>query len=199
MARVCAYGLCVQQLTLTVLFIIPPSLQKKKKTHVEADPEADAKVPRSIVFKSGKVGRSIAHLVHDMRKMMLPYTAERLQESKKNRLKDFLDVASVLGVTHMLSFSQSEVATNMRVLRCPRGPTLTFRVLSYSLMSDVVALQRRPHAHGAEFRSPPLVVLNNFGGKENHKQLMAVMFQNMFPPINMQTVRVRTRNFLCSV
>lgn len=70
------------------------------------------------------------------------------------------------------------------------GPTLTFRVVSYSLMKDVVALQRRPHSPGAEFKSPPLVVLNNFGGKENHKQLMAVMFQNMFPPINMQTVRV---------
>ena len=35
------------------------------------------------------------------------------------------------------------------------------------------------------------VVLNNFGGQETHKLLMAVMFQNMFPPINMQTVRAR--------
>jgi hypothetical protein len=53
--------------------------QKKKRTHAEPDPEADAKVPKSIVYKSGKVGRSIAHLVHDMRKVMSPYTAERLQ------------------------------------------------------------------------------------------------------------------------
>jgi hypothetical protein len=27
-------------------------------------------------------------------------------------------------------------------------------------MSDVVALQRRPHSHGAEFRSPPLVLIS---------------------------------------
>ena len=125
---------------------------------------------------------------------MAPYTAERLQETTKNKLKDFLDVASSLGVTHMLSFSQSDVGTNLRVLRCPRGPTLTFRVLEYSLMADVAALQKRPHAPGAEFRSPPLVVLNNFSGSESHKQLMAVMFQNMFPAIHMNTVRLYTHS-----
>lgn len=56
-----------------------------------------------------------------MRKVMLPYTALKLQESKKNKLRDFVDVASLLGVTHFLSFSQSDIATNCRIIRCPRG------------------------------------------------------------------------------
>lgn len=53
--------------------------RKKKHPRAEPDAEADSKVPRSFVFKSGRVGKAVAHLVQDMRKVMLPYTAERLQ------------------------------------------------------------------------------------------------------------------------
>jgi ribosome biogenesis protein SSF1/2 len=35
------------------------------------------------------------------------------------------------------------------------------------------------------------VVLNNFNDPARHMQLMAVMFQNLFPPINVQTVCMR--------
>ncbi len=100
--------------------------RKKRKTHIEEPSPEQNNAPKSFVFKSGKVGKNVAKLVHDVRKMMSPFTAERLQESRKNRLKDFLDVAGMLGVTHMLSFSQSEVATNLRILRCPRGMRLPF-------------------------------------------------------------------------
>lgn len=41
----------------------------------------------------------------------------------------------------------------MRVARVPRGPTLTFRVLNYSLMKDVFLSQKKPHSPGVEFRS----------------------------------------------
>jgi ribosome biogenesis protein SSF1/2 len=95
--------------------------RKGKKTPVGEPSPEEAAAPKSFVFRSGKVGKTIGHLVADMRKVMSPYTAERLKETKHNRLKDFLDVAGTLGVTHMLSFSQSELATNLRILRCPRG------------------------------------------------------------------------------
>jgi ribosome biogenesis protein SSF1/2 len=32
--------------------------------------------------------------------------------------------------------------------------------------------------------------MNNFTGSEEHLKLCTVMFQNMFPPINVQTVRL---------
>lgn len=40
-----------------------------------------------------------------MRDLLYPYTAVKLKESKKNTLKDFINVAGVFGVTHMVVFS----------------------------------------------------------------------------------------------
>lgn len=98
----------------------------------------------------------------------------------------------------------------MRLMKLPHGPSLQFRVTQFSLMKDVVNSQAIPRpVTGLEFTSPPLVctlwlsfmfllllltcsvqvVLNNFGDQANHMQLMSVTFQNLFPPINIQTVR----------
>ena len=124
------------------------------------------------------------------------------QELKSNTLKDFVNVGPPLGVTHLLMFSQTTMGTNFRVARLPRGPTLTFRVTSFSLMKDVTASQKRPHSPGREFLTAPLVVLNNFGASNQNnsssgigrsdidsaKQIVAAMFQNMFPAINLQMV-----------
>ena len=44
-------------------------------------------------------------LLKDTREMLHPYTALKLKESKKNTLKDFISVAGIFGVTHMLVFS----------------------------------------------------------------------------------------------
>jgi ribosome biogenesis protein SSF1/2 len=40
-----------------------------------------------------------------MRDLMYPYTATKLKESKKNSLKDFISVAGMYGVTHMMLFT----------------------------------------------------------------------------------------------
>jgi len=163
--------------------------RKKHRTHVE-DPEESKGIPKSFVFRRGEVSRDIADLTENVRKVMQPNTALHLQESNKNQLKDFLHVATPLGVTHFLIFTQTVVGTNLRVIRIPRGPTLTFRVQNYSLMKDVVALQKRPHSPGAEFEHSPLIVLNNFSGPEDEKQIMTAMFQNMFPAIEVQRIKL---------
>jgi hypothetical protein len=53
----------------------------------------------------------VRKLVGDMRLVMLPHTAQRLHERKRNSIKDFVDVASILGVTHFLLFSSSAAAS----------------------------------------------------------------------------------------
>ncbi|KAJ3147319.1 hypothetical protein HDU89_005669 [Geranomyces variabilis] len=164
--------------------------RSKRRTHVKVDETALAKVPKSFVIKAGVVGRSLAHLVKDIRRTMEPNTALNLRERKGNKLKDFVAVAAQLHVTHLLVFSKTAAGTNLRIGRIPRGPTLTFRVTSYALAADVLALQNRPKSPGTEFKCPPLVVLNNFGGDEKHVKLMATMFQNMFPPIQVQTMKL---------
>lgn len=66
-------------------------------------------------------------------------------------------MAGQLGVTHMLAFARTEAGVNLRVARVPHGPTLTFRVVNYSLAKDVLASQRRPKSPGNEFMNAPLV------------------------------------------
>ena len=43
--------------------------------------------------------------------MMMPLTAAKLKERRKNTLKDFVSVAGPLGVTHMMCFASTGVDT----------------------------------------------------------------------------------------
>eukprot|EP01138_Halocafeteria_seosinensis_P006983 gb/GECG01007141.1/.p1 GENE.gb/GECG01007141.1/~~gb/GECG01007141.1/.p1 ORF type:complete len:453 (+),score=81.54 gb/GECG01007141.1/:1-1359(+) len=135
----------------------------KTRTHVVEDPNAPKeKIPQSFVFKRGDVDPTIAELVEDTRKFMLPNTASKLKEKKSNTLQDFADVAGPLGVTHFVMFSQSEKHVSMRLARVPRGPTLQFRVVKFSRARDVIASQKNPADMQKAYIHSPLVVLNGF-------------------------------------
>lgn len=81
-----------------------------------------------------------------------------LQEKKKNNLRDFLNVAGPMGVTHFLMLSKTETAARLRVARTPQGPTLTFKINEYSLAIDVAQSQLRPRCPQDLFKNPPLVI-----------------------------------------
>ena len=66
-------------------------------------------------------------------------------------------MAGPLGVTHMLLFSRTENGVNLRIARTPRGPTLHFKVHSYSLAKDIKKHQRNPKESLNDFINPPLV------------------------------------------
>ena len=177
--------------------------RKKSRTHViEQDDDSSTPVPKSFVFCTGKVGETLNMLTQDLRRMMEPYTASNLKSRrKKNILKDYTHVASTLGVTHFLMLSSSDEYANLRIARVPRGPTLSFQVRSYARACDVAKVVRRPYNPATAYRTPPLVVLNNFSAPEGaaagpsganaaHVKLMAITFQNMFPSIAVRTVRL---------
>jgi len=48
---------------------------------------------------------------------------------RKNVLKDFVSIAGPLNVSHFIVFTKNEAAINMRLIRLPRGPTMTFKVI----------------------------------------------------------------------
>uniref|UniRef100_A0A6V1TY31 Brix domain-containing protein n=1 Tax=Heterosigma akashiwo TaxID=2829 RepID=A0A6V1TY31_HETAK len=170
--------------------------RRKRRTHASAAPkgaqiEGEEKVPRSFVFKNKKVSQYVQQLIADLRQVMAPYTALKLKERKKNSVKDYLSVAGTFGVTHFLVLSQTEAAVNLKVARTPQGPTLSFKVEQYTLCKSIVATQKKPYGPALVYQCPPLVVLNNFAdATEAHVKLMRVTFQNMFPPINVQTIKL---------
>lgn len=45
--------------------------------------------------------------------VMEPFTASKLRMRKNNVLKDFVNVAGPLGVTHFMIFNQTDIGTNL--------------------------------------------------------------------------------------
>lgn len=165
--------------------------QKKSRAQaIHLAEDAYRSVPHSFVFNRGQVGKNVGQLVQDMRKVMQPYTAESLKVRKKNLLKDFVSIAGPLGVTHFIIFGKTPDSINMRLARLPKGPMLYFKVLKYSLVKDVVSSLKRHRMHEQQFTHHPLLILSNFGVDGMHVKLMATMFQNMFPSINVQKVNL---------
>ncbi|KAK3021056.1 hypothetical protein RJ639_047303 [Escallonia herrerae] len=170
-----------------VAFVRPVAKKQQQQSvdHVTGD-----KIPRSFVFARGKLPGPLKQLQTDLRKLMLPYTALKLKEKKRNNLKDFLNVAGPMGVTHFLMLSKTETAPYLRVARTPQGPTLTFKIHEYSLAVDVVRSQLRPRCPKDLFKNSPLIVLSGFGTGEQHLKLTTIMFQNIFPAIDINTVKL---------
>jgi ribosome biogenesis protein SSF1/2 len=93
----------------------------------------------------------------------------------------------------MLAFSQRDERLSLRVAKTPQGPTLTFRVHQFSLSKHVQKLQRRPVNINSLTENSPIVVTNNFGDATAPPQikLMRITFQNMFPAINVASVKLK--------
>lgn len=71
----------------------------------------------SFVFNRGLSGDHILELTKDFRKVMEPFTASSLKARKKNTIKDFVSVASVLHVTHMSIFTKTELGMYLKLCR----------------------------------------------------------------------------------
>ncbi|GFH07587.1 brix domain-containing protein, partial [Haematococcus lacustris] len=98
--------------------------RRKKRTHVPDTPDPSKKGdPKTFVLRRGKHAALLADLEMDVRRMMLPNTALNLQESRRNVLKDFV-----------------------------QGPTLSLRILSYSLMRDTMFQSMFPSINVAKVR-----------------------------------------------
>ncbi|XP_013166636.1 PREDICTED: suppressor of SWI4 1 homolog [Papilio xuthus] len=166
-------------------------VKRNTATKEALEPDHLVKAPHSFVIHRGKCSKHLMELTKDFRKIMEPFTASQLKERKKNTIKDFLSVSGYLHVSHMMMFTETELGSYMRLARLPRGPTLTFRLHNYSLARDVVSSLRKQYVMSRAFKSAPLIVLNSFSGEGNHMKLMATMFQNMFPTINITTVKLK--------
>jgi ribosome biogenesis protein SSF1/2 len=166
-------------------FVKPIMKKQPSVDHITGD-----KIPKSFVFSRGKMPGSLRQLQMDLRKLMLPYTALKLKEKRRNNIKDFLNIAGPMGVTHFLILSKTETAPYLRVARTPQGPTLTFKIQEYSLAVDVAHSQVRPRCPKDLFKNPPLIVLSGFGTGEQHLKLTTIMFQNIFPAIDINTVKL---------
>nr|CAD7579291.1 unnamed protein product [Timema californicum] len=166
------------------------SVKNNKQVQVD-EPDNLKLAPHSFVIHRGSVGKYVQELTKDFRKVMEPFTASSLKVRRKNSLKDFVSVSGILHVSHLCTFTHTDISTYMKLANLPRGPTLTFKVHNYSLSRDVASMLKKQMVFDRVFKNSPLIVLNSFSGEGMHLKLMASMFQNMFPTINVTKVMAR--------
>eukprot|EP00760_Papus_ankaliazontas_P029948 PhM_4_TR4546/c0_g1_i1/m.1166/K14859/SSF1_2; ribosome biogenesis protein SSF1/2 len=166
--------------------------RKKKRTH--QDPEKLAldagksieAPPRSAIYHHGASDPTMAALIQDWRRVFLPHTMNKLKAKNANTVRDFVALSGPLGLTHMHIFSSPNFGATLRLGRLPRGPTLLFRVESYTTSRDIVSKQRRSFVGGQlQFNTPPLVILNGFKAQNDRPdlKLMSDMLQSLVPPV----------------
>ncbi|CAH0558810.1 unnamed protein product [Brassicogethes aeneus] len=164
----------------------------RKNANANTEAEEIVQAPHSFVIHRGLPGGHTTELTKDFRKVMEPYTASSLKERKKNTIKDFVSIAGPLHVSHLSIFSRTETGMFLKIARLPRGPTLSFKVHNFSLARDVVSSLKKQIVVEEAFKHSPLIVLNSFSGEGLQMKLMASMFQNMFPTINLTSVDLNT-------
>lgn len=176
--------------------------RQKKRTHAKESEETFKSIPRSMVIHLGTAleNHTLTQLVKDTRNMVQPHTAINLRERKSNKLKDFIVMAGPLGISYFMIFSQNEEtgSTHLRMSSMPHGPTISFKILEYSLQRDINKFMKTPKSlakSAPEYMSPPLLVMNGFTNPkdaEPQEKLIITAFQNMFPPINPTETKVNT-------
>jgi len=171
------------------------SVRKNKQVgKAVVEPDEFTRAPHSFVVHRGKTGKFVQELAKDFRQVMEPYTASNIKVRPKNVIKDFVHVAGLLKVSHLVMFTKTALGPYMKISRFPRGPTLTFRVQDYTLGRDVRSSLKRQVTYAKQFANHPLLIMNSFGstGEDRSLQLMESMFQNMFPSINPAKVKINS-------
>lgn len=161
-------------------------------TAVDEEPANLKNAPHSFVLQRGYPCPKLHDLMMDFRRVMEPFTATHLRERKNNKIKDFVSVSGTFHVANMCVFNRSTEQVMLKIGRLPRGPTLTFKIHQFTLARDVISNQRRSFVDEKAFDNAPLAILNSFAGDGKHMKLMANTLQNMFPNINVGTVKLST-------
>jgi len=91
--------------------------------------------PHSFVIHRGLPGEYVEELTKDFRKVMEPFTASSLKARKKNSIKDFVSIASVLHVTHLYIFTKTELGMYLKICKYCIRPVEALLVVHQSIIS----------------------------------------------------------------
>lgn len=162
------------------------------------EPAALREAAHSFVIKRGKIGGGLTALMQDIRCVFEPFTAKELKITRKNSVRDFVSVASLFHVQNMLIITRTEKSAYLKFCKLPRGPTLTYKILNYTIRKDLIASQKKPCSDPGLYLKAPLVIMKSFNeeveGDEKHhfdqNELQTVMWQGLFPSIDVRNLKL---------
>ena len=178
----------------------PRKKRKNSRRHKGSswEPAPLKEAPHSFVIKRGQIGLGPTMLMHDLRCVLEPFTAKNLHVMKRNSVRDFVSVASIFNVQNMMIVTNTDKSAYLRFCKLPRGPTLTYKIINYTLRKDVVASQKKPCSSPGLYLRAPLVIMKSFNekvkGDEIHQfdqnELQSVMWQGLFPTIDVRHLKL---------
>jgi ribosome biogenesis protein SSF1/2 len=162
------------------------------------EPAQLKEAPHSFVIKRGQIGVRLTLLMQDLRCVLEPFTAKNLHIMRRNSVRDFVSVASLFHVQNMIIITNTDKSAYLRFCKLPRGPTLTYKILDYTLRKDVVASQKKPINSPDLYLRAPLVIMKSFNekveGDEEHQfdqnELQTTMWQGLFPSIDVRHLKL---------
>lgn len=185
-------------------------IRKKKKNSRRYkgsswEPAAVKEAQHSFVIKRGQIGNGLNKFLIDFRTVLEPFTATKLQVMKKNSVRDFVNVASIFHVQNMLIITKTDKSAYLRFCKLPRGPTVTYKILDYTLKKDIVASQKKPSTSPDLYLRAPLVIMKSFNekveGDEEHQfdqnELQSVLWQGLFPSIDVRHLKLLKMKRCC--
>lgn len=105
----------------------------------------------------------------------------------------------------MMIFTQTENGNYLRIIKNPKGPTLTFKIEEYSLAKDVIKHQQKQRKQSKIFstllQAAPLLIMNGFKAEEDDtndvKNIVSLMLQSLFPPIKVNQMNMSACKRVC--
>ena len=114
------------------------SRRKKTKTHVKTTEEQNDTVPKSMIIKRTSLDKDLKMLEKELRDVLYPFTAIKYKESTKLRLKEVIFGAKAFGVKNLFLLSSKDKGDYLKFTQISNGPTFTFKIVDFSLISDLL-------------------------------------------------------------
>ena len=177
------------------------SRKKKTRTHKPFTEEEIDSVPKSIVIKRSTLPQELKQLMKNFRSMMYPFTAMKLKESKKMKIKELCKAARNFGVKNLIFFTSRQGKHYIRFCGTGKGPTFTFKIKGFVLNKDLQNKIPRNKILNAEHLGIPLVLCKGFDGEsqvinfkeglksetneklKKYLKILRAQFKNLFPDL----------------
>lgn len=101
----------------------------------------------------------------------------------------------------MLIFTQTENGNYLRLIKNPKGPTITFKIEEYALARDVIkhvtSKKKQAKIFTNILQAPPLLIMNGFTAAAQAEgndvmKIVSLMLQSLFPPIKIHEMNLST-------
>ncbi len=109
-------------------------------------------------------------LEKNLREMMYPFTALKLKETAKLKMKEILFATKNFGARNLLTLSSIKSGNYLKMSRIPDGPTFTFKIEKYSLNNDLQKFLPRNKKINPIQLGSPLVLCKGFDNYQEIKQ-----------------------------